>query len=253
MKTKILALLLSALCSTGALSATDDPYAAVRTALDQNQLDAAEAVLTPLVAANTGDPRACLYLSQVRARQNRAKEAVELAERAVAAAPTQAGLHANLGRMLGQRIGEVNFLHQGLLARELRLAFEKAVELDPEMIEGYIGLARYYTNSPAIAGGGREPAERYAREVEKRQPQLGTLELARIAERFSDPATAATLYTKAAAVQPDSAQIQESLGRVSEALQQPAEARAFYEKTLSLDPDHAGAKAALARLAAPKS
>lgn len=252
MKTKLLARLFSLACFAGSLAAADDPYASIHAALAQNQLEAAESALTPLVSIDQPEVQALILLSQVRARQNRAKEAVTLAERAVNAAPTDARLHAHLGRVLGQRIGEVNFLHQGLLARQLRLAFEKCVELDPDLLDGYIGLARYYTNSPAIAGGGREPAERYARELEKRNPQLGTLELAAIAERFADPATAASLYAKAAAAQPDSATIQESLGRVSESLQQPEDARAFYQKALALDPNLATAKTALARLAPPK-
>lgn len=254
MKTKLLALLFSAACSAGSLAAaTADPYAAVHTALAQNQLDAAETALTPLVSVERPEPQALVLLSQVRARQNRAKEAVTLAERAIEIAPTDARLHAHLGRVLGQRIGEVNFLHQGLLAPQLRRAFEKSVELDPNLLDGYVGLARYYTNAPAIAGGGREPAERYARELEKRNPQLGTLELAAIAERFDDPATAATLYAKAAAAQPDSAAIQASLGRVNESLQKPDDARACYAKALALDPNLTSAKTALARLDAPKN
>ncbi|ACB74964.1 tetratricopeptide repeat protein [Opitutus terrae] len=252
MKTKLLTLVIMLVTAAG-LVAADDPLAAGAAALNANQLDTADALLTPLAAVEKPDPRVFLQLSELRVRQGRAKDAVGFAEKAVAAAPGEARLHSNLGRVLSVRIGEVNFLHQGLLAGRMREAFEKSIELDPEHMDGYFGLARYYTNAPAIVGGGREPAERYAREIEKRNPQLGTLELARIAERFGDPAGALVLYTKAATAQPDNAAIEESLGRVNEALGNAAAARPHYEKALALASDRRGAREALARLDAPKS
>lgn len=245
MKTRMFIL---ALLFAGLLHAADDPFVAIRTALAQNQLDAADAALVPLVAAEKPDPRAWLYLSRVRARQQRTKEAISLAEKAVAAEPNQAEYHSNLGSILGQRAGEVNFMQQALLAGRMLEAFKKAVALDPEHIGGYIGLARYYTNAPAFVGGGREPAEQYAREVGKRNAQLGTIELARIAEHFDDPGRAYELYTSASSTQPDAAWIHEALGRLSEKLQRRDDARTHYASALALEPSHARAKEALARL-----
>lgn len=243
-------LLLLALLTVGSLRADDNPLAAARAALAENRLDAAEAALAPLVSVEKPDPRAWFLLSQVRARQRKTKEAIALAEKAVAAAPDVAEFHSNLGMALGQRAGEVNFMQQALLAGRMLEAFEKSVALDPEHLAGYIGLARYYTNAPAVAGGGREPAERYAREVEKRNPRLGTLELASIAERFNDPERAYELFTRAADAQPQAGWIQEALGRVSEKRQRPDDARSHYEKALALDPSRRSAQEALARLAA---
>jgi len=250
MKTK---LLLLALLAAGTLCAADDPLAAVRTALAQNQLDAADAALAPLVAAPNPDSQAWFYLSQVRSRQHRTKEAIDLAEKAVAAQPDRADFQSNLGIILGQRAGEVSFMQQALLAGRMLGAFKKSVALDPNHIPGLIGLARYYMNAPAIAGGSRDKAEEYAREVGKRVPQLGTLELAGIAEHFGDHPRALELFAQASAADPKNPRLLESLGRINEKLQHPAEARGFYEKALALDPSLAGAKAALERLAAAKS
>lgn len=252
MKQKLLTLAITLISAAG-LVAADDPLAASAAALEANQLDTADALLAPLATAEHPDPRVYVQLSQLRVRQGRAKEAVVFAEKAVAAAPSDARMHSNLGRTLSVRIGEVNFLHQGLLAGRMREAFEKSIELDPEHMDGYFGLARYFANAPAIVGGGREPAERYAHEIEKRNAQLGTLELARIAERFEDPAGALVLYTKAASAQPGDPAIEESLGRVNETLGNAAAARPHYEKALALAPDRRSAREALARLDAPKS
>jgi tetratricopeptide (TPR) repeat protein len=187
-------------------------------------------------------------LSQLRSRQKRTNEAIQPAENAVAAEPDRAEYQSNLGRILGQRAGEVSFMQRAFLAHPMLAAFKKSVALDPEHVPGYVGLCQYYTNAPAIAGGGRETAERYAHELEKRDPLLGTTELANIAEHFNDPAQAYALYTKAAAAQPNAAWIQEALGRLSEKLHQPAKAKTHYEKAAALDPSRISVQEALTRL-----
>ena len=242
-------LLFLVICSFCLLRADQDLFAAIRTALDENQLEAAETALTPLVAVEKPEARAWFYLSQVRARQKRTREAIQLAENAVATEPDRAEFQSNLGRVLGQRAGEVSFMQRAFLAHPMLSAFKKSVALDPEHIPGYVGLSQYYTNAPTIAGGGRDMAERYAHELEKRDPVLGTTELANIAEHFNDPEQAYSLYAKAAVAQPNAAWIQESLGRLSEKLHQPAEAKAHYEKAIALEPARTSVREALSRLA----
>jgi len=247
MKTKFLLPLLIT-CFAGLLQADQDPFVAIRTAIANNQLEAAETALAPLVASEKPDSRAWFYLSQVRAGQKRTNEARQYAENAVAAEPDRAEYHSNLGRILGQRAGEVTFMQRAFLAHPMLAAFKKSVALDPGHIPGYVGLSQYYTYAPAIAGGGREPAERYAHELEKRDSTLGTTELAAIAEHYNDPAASYALYTKAAAAQPNAAWIQEALGRLCEKLNQPAEAKAHYEKAATLEPSRISVQEALTRL-----
>jgi tetratricopeptide (TPR) repeat protein len=234
------------------LQAADDPHAAARTALDQNRLDDASALLAPLVGGEHPDARACFLLSQVRLRQHQTKDAIDLADKAVTAEPKNPEYQSNLGMILGQRTSEVSFMQQAVLAMRMLKAFKTSVALDPKHIPGYVGLSRYYTNAPAIAGGGREPAEQYAHQLEQLHPQLATLELANIAEHFDDPARSYELYTKAAAGDPRAGWIQEALGRLSEKLNRPTDAKSHYEKALALNPNQTGAKDALARLASAK-
>jgi Tfp pilus assembly protein PilF len=47
---------------------------------------------------------------------------------------------------------------QAFLAPKVKKAFEKAVELNPKLIEAHIGLAQYYWKAPGIMGGDMEKA-----------------------------------------------------------------------------------------------
>ena len=198
--------------------AVGDPFEAARSALERNQIEAAEVVLTPLVAMEKPDARTFLYLSQVRVRQKRTKEAIALAEKAVAADPTSALYQSNLGAVLGARMSEVSFMETATLAYRMVAAFKKSVEIDRDHVPGYRALARYYASAPAIGGGSREMAEHYAHEAQKRDEFVGTFELAAIAERFKDWPRALAGYTKAAELQPANATVTEKLKRVRAAM-----------------------------------
>lgn len=179
-----------------------------------------------------------------------AKRAVELAEQAVGADSDRSDLHENLGHAYATRIGEVNFMHQAMMSGKMRGAYERAIELDPNNLGARIGLARYFTYAPAIAGGSRGKAEAEAEEIKRRHPFLGAFEFGAIAQHFDDPKAAIAAYAEAAALEPEKADVHERLGAMHEKLEQRAEARACYEKALALEPTRTQAKAALARLAA---
>jgi hypothetical protein len=51
-------------------------------------------------------------------------------------------------------------MQQAMLSGKLRRAFERCVELDPKNLDGLIGLTRYFSNAPEIAGGSLVKARR---------------------------------------------------------------------------------------------
>lgn len=207
---------------------------------------------TTVVLSATASDGADRLLQESRAalEAKDAKRAVALAEQAVEADPERSELHENLGHAYATRMGEVSFMHQALISGKLRGAYERAIELDPDNLGARIGLARYFTYAPAIAGGGRSNAEAQAAQIKGRHPFLGALEYGNIAQQFDDSAGALAAYAEAAAIQPDNADVQERLGAMHEKLDQRTEARACYERAATLDPDSKQAKAALARLSA---
>jgi Flp pilus assembly protein TadD len=214
----------------------------------------AAVVLTTIATAQTAAPAdaAALHRQSIeRLQQKNTKEAVEFAEQATKADPTKAEYFSQLGMALGQRMGEIGFMQQAMMSGKLKQAFEKSVALDPNHVAGLIGLARYYTNAPEIAGGSFVKAAEFATRVQQLNPFLGELELANIANKDEKYAEALAHYEAAAKLKPDQAGVQLGCGRMLAKLGRKDEARARFEAALKLNPDYEAAKKALAELDQP--
>lgn len=251
LRSGMLGILLVFVSTAGAQTAPAEARAQALADARAGRWDAAEPVLATLAAAKPADADACALLARRRLQQKRAKEAVELLDLAVAAEPKRADLHSQLGIALGQRMGEVTFMQQAALSGKLRGAFEKSVALDPDHVDGYVGLARYYTNAPAIAGGSFEKADGFAREVEKRDEFLGKLERGQIAERGEKWTDAVAFYRRAVELQPAHARARFLLGRSLVRAGDKTAARAELQEALKLAPEMKAARDALAALDEP--
>lgn len=254
MKTKrfLLAAVLVAAASLNAEQAPADPLATAAAAFAQGDLATAEKLVAPLTQGEAARAGACALLGEIRVRQKRVKEAVELLEQAGKLDPQKPDYQSRLGSVISMRMGEVNFMQQGLLAGRMLNAFKHSIELDPNHVPGYIGLARYYENAPEIAGGSLEKAAHYAAEARKRDAFAGTVELGFIAERQDQPEAAVKLFDEALLVRPDQAWLYEETGLALVKLGRPAEARARFEKALELEPKRDSARQALTALLAPQ-
>ena len=231
-----------------AQSTPADPVATATAAFKKGDLAAAETIVTPLAQGESVRADACALLGDVRLRQKRVKEAIELLEQASQLDPKSAAYQFQLGQAISQRMGEVNFMQQGMLAGRMLKAFKRSVEIDPNYVAGYIGLSRYYRNAPAIAGGSTEKAIGYAEEARKRDVFTGTLELGFIADQEGKPEAALAYFEEALRLHPEQSWLQETTGGILVKLGRPAEARARFEKALELDPKRESARKALAAL-----
>jgi Flp pilus assembly protein TadD len=230
----ILALLLSP--SAAVATQTDAPVNEARAAFKAGDLAKAATLLEPLTGADTKDAGACNLFSQVRLAQKETPQAVRLAEKATVLDATKPEYFAQLGVALGQRMGEVPFMERAVMSGKLRKAFAKAVELDPNNLAGLIGLARFYSNAPEIAGGSIDKAKEFALRVQRLDPFLGEIELGGVAEHDENYAEALGHYEAAAKLKPDHAGMQNLCGRMLVKLGRKVEARARFEAALKLDP-----------------
>ncbi len=233
MKTKILlAALAAAVLATSSLAQTP-------------------ATTAPVTPALPTDAVALYQISIARLEQKNAKEAVEFAEKAVQADPARPEYYSQLGIALSQRMGELNFMQQAMTAGKMKKAFEKSVALDPRHVPGLIGLSRYYSSAPEIAGGSSEKAQEFARRVQQLVPFLGEIELGNIANQDEKWADALTHYETASKLKPDHAYLHFLCGRMLVRLERKDEARSRFEAALKLDPKLDAAAKALATLDAP--
>jgi tetratricopeptide (TPR) repeat protein len=253
MKNKSLLLAAFATLSFTSLLRAATPLDEARAAFQAHDLTKAELLLTPLTGADAQDAAAFHTFSQVRMAQKKTKAAIELAEKATTLDPTTAEYFAQLGRALGQRMGEIGFMQQAFLSGKLKGAFEKTLELEPQNIAGLIGLSRWYVVAPKIAGGSLEKAEGFARRVQALDPFLGELELGNVTSHDDKADDALAHYEKAAKLKPYHGYAQYLCGQMLLKLEKKDEARARFETALKLDPHLHSAKQALAKLTAPAS
>lgn len=82
-----------------------------------------------------------------------ADEAVDHMEEAVDLNPQSADYHYGLGAALGIKARDAGVIKQAFLAPRVKGAFEKAVQLNPSLVEAHAGLVEYYRRAPGFMGG----------------------------------------------------------------------------------------------------
>lgn len=135
------------------------------------------------VLSSRDDAQSLNQLSRVYFAMECWDEAVKYGERAVALDPNDATYHLWLAREYGRKAGDSRPLAAAGLARKAKNEFQRAVQLDPSNVPARVDLAQYYTEAPAIMGGGLDKAQEQAAEVEKLDPGMSHLILARVAEK----------------------------------------------------------------------
>jgi tetratricopeptide (TPR) repeat protein len=135
------------------------------------------------VLSNRDDAESLNQLSRAYYSIERWDDAVRYGERAVALEPNNANYHLWLGREYGRKAASSNPFAAAGLARKAKNEFERAVQLDPANVPARVDLAQYYTEAPAIMGGGLDKAREQAAQTEKYDRGVTHLILARVAEK----------------------------------------------------------------------
>ena len=89
-------------------------------------------------------------------------DAVDHMEQAVEINPTNADYQYGLGAAYGIKAKNAGVIKQAFLAPKVKGAFEKAVSLNPKLVDAHVGLAQYYWQAPGIMGGDMEKAYKEA-------------------------------------------------------------------------------------------
>ena len=135
------------------------------------------------ILSSRADAESLNQLSRAYFAMEQWDEAVRYGERAVSLDPNNATYHLWLGREYGRKAADANPLTAAGLARKAKNEFERAVQLDPANVAARLDLAEYYTEAPAIMGGGLDKARDQAAQMQKYDSAKSHLILARVAEK----------------------------------------------------------------------
>ena len=129
------------------------------------------------------DAESMHLLSRAYYATERWDDAMKYGERAVALRPDAAHYHLWLAREYGEKAANSNPVMAAAMAHKAKNEFERAVQLDPSSVEARLDLAQYYTEAPAIMGGGLDKAREQATQVARQNAAKAHLILARVAEK----------------------------------------------------------------------
>lgn len=171
-------------------------------------------------------------------------------ERAVEKEPRNGTYHLWLGNSVGQQIGSASAIRQPFMARRIKASYERAVELDPDLLDARDGLITFYLQAPSIAGGDVNKAREQQREIARRDAVRGHVAAANIAWHGRDTVATERSLRAAMAAAPDSALPVMSLGTRLNSWGRPADAFAAYDAFLQRHPQNIPVRFQYGRLAA---
>jgi len=123
------------------------------------------------------------YLGRIAFDKNEYDDAAEFFKEATEANDKNASYFDWLGNSYGLVARDANVIRQGFLAPKMKAAWEKAVELDPTLIDARLSLIQFYLQAPGFMGGSIDKAIETAKQVIKLDPLQGHRTLGNIYDR----------------------------------------------------------------------
>jgi tetratricopeptide (TPR) repeat protein len=165
--------------------------------LQQGRVDEARTALQQILAAQPDNAQAHQLLCRVYYAQDMADPAIHECELAASSDPGNSSTQMWLGCAYGMKASHANPILAFGLARKVRDAFERAVQLDPGNIQAMNDLGEFYVQAPAIVGGGLDKGRALADRMQPRFASQSHRLLALIANENKDTATAEAEFKKA--------------------------------------------------------
>ena len=234
----------------GASASSSTDIATVIRLFEAKKYPAAKAAVERLVKADRTDAAAAFWLGRIYYVERRLDRAASWFEKAVELDPANALSHHWMGVAYGRQAIGANRFRQAMLARRTKAALERAVELDPELLDARQYLLQFYLVAPGIIGGSKEKARQQAQEIAKRDPLRGHLAMGAIHDDANDAAAAEREYLAAIRAAPDSLDAYYGLALMYQRTRQYAKAFDTYERVLARRPAETRARYLIGRTAA---
>ncbi len=157
----------------------------------------AETIISHHIKSNPNDLIAIELMGDAYGHQRKWDDAIQYYSLLVKADETNANYHFKYGGALGMMALTVSKLRALGMIGNLKRAFLKAAELDPEHIDTRWALVELYMQLPGIVGGSKKKSLKYAEELEQLSKVDGYLAKGYIYEYDNEPELAENYYKKA--------------------------------------------------------
>ena len=138
-------------------------------------MQAAQALLTPLVTKKTKDAQLLALLGQTEALLNNADKAEDLLEKAVKIDSNNADYQHWYATASCNQAASASMLSALGHAKRCKKAYETALKLAPDNPRSYIALGSFLAQAPGIAGGDKDKALQLAEQLKQIDPLQGAL------------------------------------------------------------------------------
>lgn len=181
-----------------------DPVAAGARLFEAGRLPEAREALLAAEREGVRDALLHYHLGRVALAEGGYGKAGDWIEKATKADPERAEHHYWRGRAAGAAAMRANPIRQAVLARRVKSAFERAIELDSTYVDARLGLVRFHLQAPGAMGGSKDRARAEAAIVAELSPWSGYLAWTMVYEAERDTASYARVQRDAIDAFPDS-------------------------------------------------
>lgn len=165
-----------------------------KTYMADKDYEKAELELSTYVSSNPNDKEAIELLGDAYGYQKKWDNAIEQYEKLKDNYPSNANYHYKYGGALGMKALSVSkFKALGIIG-DVKEAFLKAAELDPNHIDTRWALVELYVSLPGIVGGSNSRALKYANELQNLSKVDGYLAKGYVYEYDDEPELAEKYY-----------------------------------------------------------
>jgi len=168
-----------------------------KTLIDSKAFLKAEQLVLKYIADHPNSLEATELLGDVYGHQKKWDKAISSYKALVDKKPNTANYHYKYGGALGMKALSISKIKALGIIGDVKDAFLKAAELDPNHIDTRWALVELYMQLPGIIGGSKSKSLQYAEELEKLSKVDGYLAKGYIYEYDDEPKLAETYYKKA--------------------------------------------------------
>ncbi len=123
---------------------------------------AAKKLFTRLAADKARGHEAQHFLARIALREGDLDAAEDILEELIEAHPNNAKYQLSFGNMSCAQAQQANLISAASYAGDCREAYEKALKLDPKLVDAHLSLFGFYMGAPSMVGGGIDKAKKQA-------------------------------------------------------------------------------------------